>query len=74
MKIHLKKFTHLKERDLLRKNWFYYTLVIAVAASAITHYTGMSAILQFIIAGIAVFWEKPRKVSRIMRENEWAGF
>jgi Ca2+:H+ antiporter len=38
----------------LRERMFYYGMVIAVAASAITHYTGMSAVLQFIIAGIAI--------------------
>jgi Ca2+:H+ antiporter len=53
MRIHRKKHL-LKERDLLRKNWFNYSMIVLVAASAITHYTGMSAILQFIIAGIAI--------------------
>jgi calcium/proton exchanger cax len=38
----------------LRQRLFYYSLVTAVAASAITHYTGMSAILQFVISGIAI--------------------
>lgn len=38
----------------MREKMFYYGLVIAVAASAITHYTGMSAVLQFIIASIAI--------------------
>jgi Ca2+:H+ antiporter len=38
----------------LREKLFYYGLVITVAASAIAHYAGMSAVLQFIIAGIAI--------------------
>jgi Ca2+:H+ antiporter len=39
---------------VLQDKLFYYGLVVAVAASAITHYAGMSAVLQFIIAGIAI--------------------
>jgi Ca2+:H+ antiporter len=40
----------------LREKLFYYALIIAVAASAITHFAGMSAVLQFIIAGIAIIF------------------
>ncbi|MEX2460906.1 MAG: calcium/proton exchanger [Paenibacillaceae bacterium] len=38
----------------MRDRLFYYGLAVAVAGSAITHYANMSAVLQFIIAGIAI--------------------
>jgi Ca2+:H+ antiporter len=40
----------------LRQKLFYYALVISVIASAASHYTGMPAVLQFIIAGIAIIF------------------
>lgn len=41
---------------LLKKNWFYIALALTFIASGSAHYLGLSSILQFALAGIAIIF------------------